>query len=126
MVGYADGRGSEAWLQATIGADPPTKCQIMSTTEHGAPPPLGERELRLSNQGSVGAEGAWWSVVGGQAGTDIAQVVAEVPDSPRIVATLEDGWFALWWRERGRPQSMDVRLIGLDGSGAEIAEFASP
>ena len=131
VVGYADADrgGSEAWLQATIGAEPPSKCQMMSTSERGGLLPLGERELRVSNNASMGDDDGWWSMIAGQAGADIAQVVAEVPGSPRIVATLNEGWFALWWPDEGQPADQpppgDFRLVGLDQTGAEIAEFGN-
>lgn len=128
VVGYADAGGSEAWLQATIGAEPPSKCQMMSTSQAGLLP-LGERELRVTNNASTGGHDGWWSVIAGQAGADIAQVVAEVPGSPRIVATLNDGWFALWWPEEAQPAGqaprLEFRLVGVDRSGAEIAEVLS-
>ncbi len=130
VVGYGadDGGGSEAWLQATIGAEPPSKCQMMSTSQAGLLP-LGERELRITNNASMGGDDGWWSVIAGQAGADIAQVVADVPGSPRIVATLNDGWFALWWPQEAQPAGqaprLDFRLLGLDRSGAEIAEFGA-
>lgn len=134
VIGYADADadadagGSEAWLQATIGAEPPSKCQMMSTSQAGLLP-LGERELRVTNNPSIGDHDGWWSVIAGQAGADIAQVVAEVPGSPRIVATLNDGWFALWWPQEAQPAGqaprLEFRLVGVDRSGAAIAEVIS-
>ncbi len=59
----------------------------------------------------------------GQAGADIHQVVAEVHDSPRIVASMADGWFALWAPERVDDR---VRLFGLDDAGAKLAELDFP
>jgi hypothetical protein len=122
VVGYVGPGGSDSWLEATIGAEPPTKCQIMSKSDRAAMLPLAERELRFSNVSSTEGNEGWWSVITGRAGADIDQVIAEVPGSPRIVATLADGWFALWWPEEGEPR-FDFRLLGLDEGGAEIAEL---
>ena len=123
VVGYAGPDGSDAWVSATIGAEPSTKCQIISTTDRAAvPPPLAERDLRLS---LVTGTDRGWSAITGRAGADIDQVIAEVPDSPRIVATLADGWFALWVPREAEP-TFDYRLLGLDAGGAEVAELESP
>lgn len=120
-VQYAGAEGSAAFAEATIGADQPTTCILRSTTGQSDEPPMADRELRWAAVSGGSGVGAWWTITG-RAGASIDQVIAEVPGSPPITATMAEGWFALWWDGQGPP----VRLIGLDGGGAEAAELEIP
>lgn len=125
LVGYANPAGSSAWLEATMGPDSTVECHVLQLS--GALlVPLGERDLRPASLTSSEDGDGWWTLFSSTAGADISDVVAEVPGhSPILATSTDDGWFVLWWPEEGEPP-FEVRIVGLDADGAEIAELDHP
>jgi hypothetical protein len=60
----------------------------------------------------------------GQAGAGIDQVIAEVSgQASPVVASMGDGWFALWFPIE---DPWTWRLVGLNAAGEEVATLNNP
>ena len=124
---YAGADGHWGACEATVGMSGNSESTLTWTTtpgQHIEVVPLEPTELRVDilsgiERGDLG-EG---SLIQGQAGTGIHQVVAHVTGSPPVVASLEGGWFSLWFPF---DRYSDYRLVGLDAAGNEVAQLQSP
>lgn len=127
LLGYAGG-GYSATCEGTVHPDGSTSAQNIQTTV-GDPPdpaPLAATELRTDYvYGSpFGATQDVWQAHIGQAGPGIDQVLVEVPGHPSpVVASLDNGWFAVWWPVQA---SGSWRVIGLDADGQEVGTLDVP
>ncbi len=86
------------------------------------PPPIPAQRLQSAGVSSSGGGGQriTSSTIIGQAGPGISTVVAVLPGRGRITATLENGWYVMWW-----PGELPggTKVIGLDAAGVEVAEI---
>ncbi len=127
VLQYAAANGSQADCEGTIDGEW-LSYGWRPRHPHEVGGPLANRELRIAAQARpvfdpVHAGPDQYLYMTGQAGADIHQVVAEVHGAPRIVATMADGWFALW---APAPPDGRIRLLGLDDDGAKLAELDFP
>jgi hypothetical protein len=93
--------------------------------------PIEATELAEAQVGSVGGgelKVQGWSVIG-RAVPGIASVEIEPVGVPAILATLENGWFAVWWPANvppdrlGDPDLAPVVVVrGYDAAGALLDE----
>jgi hypothetical protein len=129
ILQYAGG-GHDATCEGTVHPDGSTSARNIQSSvgEPGQVVPLAATELlggfSFGSPFDAGTEDDQWRAQTGQAGLGISQVVVEVPGlaSP-VVASLNNGWYTLWWPIQA-PGGW--RVIGLDADGQEVATLDLP
>ena len=90
------------------------------------PTALSDFEVQPVGGGELAVQG--WSVYG-RVGAAIASVVVETAGQPLILASLENGWFAVWWpaeipdgRLGGPREQPRFVARGYDAAGSLVAD----
>jgi hypothetical protein len=103
--------------------------RLAETSAFAEPPneiPPEPTEIRVhggpTSPGSALPEDRWMGVFG-EAGSEIRQIVAYVPDMSPIVASLRKGWFTLWTPVE---EHWGFELVGFDREGNRIAHVLWP